>query len=521
MTQAEQIAAAMQARDSLAVHTRETGRRANFFARAPGMGGFDAAKDTRLTEQWRPGDQSPSLIHQMDAKSLRDRCRDLALNNPTARSAIKGYVANVIENGITPDPVLPEGASKAVKTLWLDAWNRWAAEEADITGHEHLSELQATWLEEVLVAGGCLQNRVVLNRRESRGRRLPLSIELLPEERIADDRDFLNPTQSFKGNKIFRGVEVNKFGRAVAYWLRPTVPNELHVSFIEPTRRPAGPYSYGFIRDRVGQYRGWPVLAVSVALLWKLGYYTDNEMMASAIKSCFAVLITTESDANLPLDPNADTTNSDGNQLDNIRPGMVSHLEPGENVTGVAPNIPGGDSTPWLMMLQRTIGAGTELSYEELTRDYSQTTFSSNRASANADKRRFRMKQRFTINQFLAPIYPEFVMWAVQAGLEGFPTPFEFQSNRDEWIKTSWRTPGWPSVNPLDDAQANVLEIEHRLNSRANVLGDRGHSVEEIDSELEVEQESAEAHNLISTEQENAAQAASQPANPPQSAERG
>ncbi len=516
MTKAEQIAAAMASRDSLAAPKRETGRRANFFAAGPGFGGFDAAKDTRLTEQWRPNDQSPSLIHQVDGKKLRDRCRDLALNNPTARATIKSYIANVVENGITPDPILPKDADK---TLWMDAWNRWASEEADITGHEHLGELMATWLEEVLVAGGCLQNRVVLNRRQSRGRRLPLAIELLPEERIADDRDFLNPTQTFKGNKIFRGVEVDKFGKPVAFWLRPTVPNELHVSFVEPTRVAATNLTYGFVRDRVGQYRGWPVLAVSVALLWKLGYYTDNEMMASAIKSCFAVLITSEQPVDLPLDDDADTTDDDGNKLDNIRPGMVSHLRPGEGVEGVAPNIPGGDSTPWLMMLIRTIAAGTGLSYEEVARDYSQTTFSSNRASANADKRRFRMKQRFTINRFLAPIYPEFVMWAVQAGLQGFPTPFEFQSSRDEWIKTAWRTPGWPSVNPLDDAQAAVLEIQWGLGSRSEYHGERGRATEVVFGELEKEDDLAKDRGIIITEPERDAAAIA--SNPPQSAERG
>ena len=494
---------------------RETGRRANFFARMQGQGGFDAAKDTRLTEHWRPGDQGPSLIHQMDATKLRDRCRDLARNNPVALSAIKGYVANVIENGINPDPVLPEGADKV---LWMDAWNRWAAEEADATGQQHFSEMQALWLEEVLVAGGCLHNRFVLNRRESRGRRLPLSIELLPEERIADDRDFLNPTRTHNGNKIFRGVEVNKMGRPVAYWLRPTLPNDLHSSFSEPTRVTAGNMTYGFVRDRIGQYRGHPVLAVSVALLWKLGYYTDNEMMASAIKSCFAVLITSDADFNMPADPNLDSADDNGNTFDNVSPGMVSHLRPGEDVKGVNPNVPGGDSTPWLMMLIRTIAAGTGLSYEEVARDYSQTTFSSNRASANADKRRFRMKQRFTINQFLRPIYPEFVTWAVQAGLDGFPTPSEFMNRRDEWLKTAWRTPGWPSVNPLDDAQANVLEIENRLNSRANVLGERGHDVDEVFGELAQEQEKADALGLTSTSGENAEAVATQP---PQSAERG
>lgn len=495
---------------------RKRDRRTDFFAAMPGMGGYDAAKNTRLTEQWQPGDKSPSIIHQMDAKALRNRCRDLAINNPTARSAIKGYVSNVIENGITPDPILPDGADKVA---WMDAYNRWAAEEADITRQEHFGELQATWLEEVLVAGGCLQNRVVLNRRESRGRRLPLSIELLPEERIADDRDFLTPTQTHKGNKIFRGVEVNKFGRPVAYWLHPTLPNDLHSSYVEPDRAPAGNLTYGFVRDRAGQYRGWSVLAVAVELLWKLGAYQDNEMMASAIRSCYAVAITTDGEADPLTDDERDAADEAGNKFESLQPGIVARLSRGESVVGLGPNITDTNAAPWLMMFIRTIAAGTELSYEAVARDYSQTTFSSNRASSNADNRRYRMKQYFTINQFVAPVYPEFVMWAVQAGLQGFPTPSEFMANRDEWIKTAWRTPGWPSVNPLDDAQAAVLEIQWGLGSRSEYHGARGRATEVVFGELEKEDSLAEDHGIIITEPERDAAAIA--TNPPQAAERG
>lgn len=496
---------------------RKRGRLTQFFSQMQGQGGWDAAKDTRLTEHWQPGDAAPSLIHQTDATSLRNRSRDLMRNNPVARSAINGFVANVVENGITPDPTLPEGAGADTKTLWLDAWNRWAAEEADITGVQHLNQLQALWLTEVLVGGGCIANRVVLGRRDSRGRRLPLSIELLPEERIADDRDFMTQPETIAGRKIFRGVEVDRFGKPVAFWLRPTHPNDLHSAFVEPVRVAADPMTYGFIRDRISQHRGWPILGVTVGLLWKLGYYTDNEMMASAIKSCFAAVVLTETPIDA-LTTGTDTTDAEGNTFDAIQPGMVAHLKPGESVSGVGPNIPGGDSLPWLTMLIRSIAAGTGLSYEEVARDYSQTTFSSNRASANADKRRFRMLQRFVVNRFLAPIYPEFVTWAVQAGLDGFPTPSEFMSRRDEWLKTAWRTPGWASVNPLDDAQAAVLEIDNRLNSRANYLGERGHDVDEVFDELEEEQIKAEDRGLTSTDKENAENVVT---NPPQSAERG
>jgi len=63
-----------------------------------------------------------------------------------------------------------------------------------------------------------------------------------------------------------------------------------------------------------------------------------------------------------------------------------------------------------------------------------------------------------------------------------------------------------------------VLEIDNRLNSRANYLGERGHDVDEVFAELAAEEAKAEALGLTSTDSENAEAIAT---NPPQSAERG
>ncbi len=458
----------------------------------PGMGGYDAAKDTRLTDGWTPGDAGPSVIHQMDATRLRNRCRDLYRNNPQAKSLIDAFKANVVECGITPDPMLPNTDNR---DAWLAAWNHWAAKEADATGQQHLNEMQGLWLQEVLIGGGCIAHPVVLSSRKSRDRSIPLVIELIPEERISDDSDFMRGHTLAKGHQIIRGVEIDALGKPVAYWIKPTAPNDLTSTFAEPQRIPADQIEYGFIKDRIGEYRGFSILAAVVQLLWSLDYYTDNEMMASAIKSCYAAVITTENPID-DLNTDEDNTDNEGNRLSSIQPGMVSYLRPGEDVSGVGPNVPGGDSTPWLMMILRAISAGADLSYEEVARDYSKGSFSSTRQSANADRRRYRKMQKFVINHFLAPIYPLFVEWSVQAGIEGFPTPSDFAANRDEWLKVKWRTPGWASVNPVDDAKAFELEKANGVNSRANYLADRGRDVDQVFDDLSMENEKADAAGI-------------------------
>jgi lambda family phage portal protein len=459
----------------------------------PGRGGYDSAKETRLTEGWTPGDAGPSIIHQQDATSLRNRCRDLYRNNPIARSAIDAYKANVVECGITPDPMLPDGGDR---NLWLAAWEHWAAKEADATGQQHLNEMQGLWLQEVLIAGGCIVHPIVLPSRKSRGRSIPLTIELIPEERISNDSDFMHGHTIAKGHQIIRGVEIDAIGKPVAYWIKPTAPNDLTSTFATPERIPAEQLEYGFIKDRIGEYRGFSILAAVVQLLWSLDYYTDNEMMASAIKSCYAAVITTET----PIDgisDGEDTEDDNGNAFEALQPGIVAHLKPGEDISGIGPNVPGGDSTPWLMMILRAIASGSDLSYETLTRDHTKGSFSSTRQSANADKRRFRKMQKFVINHFLSPIYPLFVEWAVQAGLEGFPTPAQFAAERDEWLKVKWRRPGWASVNPVDDAKAFQIERENGVASRGSYLADRSGTVEEVFDDLQREDEAAKEKGII------------------------
>lgn len=476
---------------------RRNSRMMNFFSMGNSGTGFQGAKRDRLTEDWNPQALSPYALHRMDSDLLRRRARDLTINNPLAKSGISAYLANVIEGGITPKPKFDD---EDRRKQWINAWDHWGAHEADITGNQHIYELMTLWLNEVIEAGGCLIRKRVLPKR---GRRNRAAIELIPEERFCEDGDTFTLMRNRRKstNPISRGIEIDSAtGRTVAYWIKPIEPNDVSAGGdqFDPIRIPAEECHYGFFRKRIGQVRGDTMLAPIVQLLWKLGYYTDNELMSSAIKSCFSALIISDGPGDWPVLDDAEsgtgsTTDAYGNALEKLQPAMIARLQPGEDIKGVGPNIPSGDSTPWISLIQRTISVGIDLSYEEMVRDYSKGNFSSTRASSNADRKRFRPMQKFCINHFCNPVYDHWARWAVMAGTDGFPTQVSFAAAADEWLAVAWRPPGWLSVNPRDDALAADIRLKNRTQTREDIFASEGKDWEEKFEQMGKEEAKAES----------------------------
>jgi lambda family phage portal protein len=470
--------------------------------------GLAAAKRDRLTEDWQPQSLSPTSIHRVDSNLLLRRARDLVENNPYAKSGVESYVANVVGCGITPKPLL-ESADQ--RRQWVDAWNWWGGEhqnEADITGMQHIYELMALWLTEVIVGGGCLVRYVAMDPDQYRNQRVKLSLELIPEERIADEKDdptgfFATHNRKKSGNVIRRGVELDpSTGRAVAYWIRPAHPSDAGVAW-EPVRVPAEDCAYSFFRTRVGQIRGFTMLKAVIRWLWSLGYYFDNELMASAIKSCFAAAISTDAEDGdfTGLDDDSQgavCTDINGNPLEKLEPGIIARLKGKDaKITGIGPNTPQSSQEAWIVLIERSIAVGMGLSYEGMTRDYSRGSFSSMRAGLNEDRKRYRPLQEFVVNHFCRPTYVRFVQAATQAGLDGFPRPSVLTANFDDWMRVKWRKPGWQSVNPFDDARAAVLEIDNGLGTREEYCSAKGDDWEDVDEQNEREAQSETDRGLI------------------------
>jgi lambda family phage portal protein len=461
------------------------------------VGGLDAGRLDRNTEDWNPGTIGPNRLHQLHGRTTRERVRNLELNNPFAVSGINAFVRNVVGTGITPKARF---ADPELRSQWEDEFEDWAGVvpgstfECDLEGRRTLYELQAQILREVLVGGGCLVHFV--ERPIGPQRRHPVALELIPEERIAEEQDtYALPANRLGSptNRVVRGVEIDAVtGAHVAYWVKPTAVNDVTPETLAPVRIPADRCRYVTLLTLTNQVRGFSVLAPVVLWLHALGVYVDNEMVASKLKSAWAYFVKTndENVANIDSfaeDPGAALTDTAGNAIERVSPGAIMRGRPGDEISAVGPNVPQADSVPWLTLIQQSIAMGLDLSEIELTRDYSRVNFSSARAAANRDRKTYRYLQQWLVNHLLNEVWFRFVRGAVGVGLTGFPTASEFLRDRRQWLRMTWRCPGWATVNPVDDAQAQRIQLQDGTLTREQVVAERGDDWEEVAAQWELE----------------------------------
>lgn len=444
-------------------------------------GGFDGARKDRTTAAWNARGGSADLWLQGDADVLRDRARSLIRNNVYAGGALEAIVANVVGCGIIPRPNYDEQSQRKPVQ---DAWNRWC-DTCDVTGQHHFYELQALYLRECVEAGEAL---VQLAADTSGMRTVPLVLQSIEAERIASEWTYYS--RKSKSNTLRRGVEVDGYGRAVNYYLWPTPPNDIApMTPAEPIAVPAEQILHLFRKVRIGQTRGYTWLAPALMWFRDLGTYVENELMASTISSCFTMFIESM-DGNasgafsMGVPSGASGADGDGNRIERIQPGLVLYGMPGEKATPINPNRPNSASEPWINLLLRSIAVGMGLSYELISRDYSQTNFSSNRASALEDRRRFRPMQQWLVKHLCQPVWREFFEAHVMAGAPGFPDVLEYFANPAEYLDVHWQTPGWEWVDPQKEAQAAKLEVETGLRSRGEVIAATGRDRDEVFAEL-------------------------------------
>lgn len=437
----------------------------------------DSAKRTRMNSHSWPSNQSPDLIALSDADVLRDRARMLVYTNSYARGVVRAIVRNVVATGIAPQARVKNGDTtdedlNAAAESFFDRWQR----RADITGRLSFYQLQALALAEVAEAGEVLVHFV---ESQDRSRPLPLALELVPADRIDSQACRPRGFNPETGNEVRRGVELNGAGEPVAYWLFKTHPNDIHSRAWQSERYPAEQFLHLFKPDRVGQTRGVSWFAPIINWLDSLKFYVDNELTASAVASCFSVAIKTL-DGSGPPNPGAQpqsgqsSTDDNGNPFSYLQPGLVANLLPGEEVETINPGRPNSQAGPWINLMLRSMAVGMGLSFERLSRDYSQTNYSSNRASDLEDRREFRMWQEWLVNGLCVPVWKRFMESATARRVDGFPSAMELIQDYDRLTEHVWQPDGWEWVDPAKEQKAAAESIATNLSTLAEECGKRG-----------------------------------------------
>jgi lambda family phage portal protein len=326
---------------------------------------YEAATLGRRTNGWhRPSTDVNAAVGPY-AGRLRDVTRELVRNNPYAARALVTIVNHTVGGwGIVAKPA---PASPRAAALWA-AWAGTTACDAD--GRYDFAGLQKLVMRTVVESGEALVRKRL--RRPEDGLPIPLQLQVLEPDYLDTLKDRLLPN----GGRIVQGIELDAIGRRVGYWLFPEHPGASSTMALQSVKVPADQIQHVFRPLRPGQMRGVSWFASSLQRFKDLDEFEDATLMKQRVAACLSVITSGET----PLG-DADDTKTPG--IDYLQPGGIHQVEAGASISVVQP--PSVREYPdYVANVLRSIAAGLDLTYEDLTGNYEDLPFSAARMSRNS-----------------------------------------------------------------------------------------------------------------------------------------
>jgi lambda family phage portal protein len=440
------------------------------------------------------GSADASLVDELP--TIRQRSRDLWRNNGLAHSSINSIADNIVGSGFVPRLRLPFKTLGISRTRAADLavqadeiWRCWCR-TADATNTQHFDEMQHLVISSRLVSGDVFLLPLMVEdaRVQCRYR---LKIEIVEADRVETPW-----SQGSVGERDIRaGVELGGRNQPIAYWILVDHPGDMSIIRRDsrivrrvPAHSPLGRPNvlHVFERDRVGQNRGVPLLAPVLARFKDLDDYEEAEIVRAHVAACFAAFITTGDPLTSALRSATDTKL--GQRIEELSPGIIERLAPGEEITFANPNSPNSAFDAFVRTVSRVITSALGVPYEVATRDFSKTTYSQARAAMLEARRAFQRRQRWLQHRMLDPIWR---MLLEEAWLLGdFEAGGDFLERTDLWTRTMWVPPGWGWVDPQKEGAAQKLALDMGVITRSQIIqAHSGGNFEDVSRELAEEQE--------------------------------
>jgi lambda family phage portal protein len=423
---------------------------------------YEGAKVGRRLGGWTTSGIDANGEIASTSSRLRDRARDLVRNNAYAAKAMTALSSNLVGTGIIPRARTGEDdSSKEVDALW----NRFA-QECDADGVTDFYGLQTLVVRTMVESGECL---VLFQRRPSGdGQTVPLQLQVLEPDHLDSGQDKDLPGGGF----IQQGIEFDRSGKRVAYWLFPKHPGGMSsISSSKSIRISAQDILHIFDRLRPGQSRGVTWFAPAIIKLRDLDEYDEAELVRKKIEACFVAFVLNGDDGDTLGESNKD---SDGRRIESFEPGMVEYLPAGKDVRFGQPSASAGYSE-YMRVQLHAIASAVGLTYELLTGDLSQVNYSSIRAGLIEFRRRIKSLQaQVLIPGLCRPVWKRFIETAQAAGK--LPTNGE--------IRAEWTPPRFEAVDPMKDIQAEILSVRAGMMTLKEAIARQGYDPSQTLAEI-------------------------------------
>jgi len=412
---------------------------------------------------------------------LRAQSWDLYRDNPSCRKIVRSLEAKVIgQRGMQPESLAenidgtPNVEFRArAKQLWSSLQSGFDSRGLPGKGGLTMSGQQKLALRSVILSGDTLYRMKPINQRDQSRRDLPISLtlQLVDSCRLADDHEI--PLTTLRdGHSLFRGIELNASNERVAYWIK-TVPIWASARTpTEATRVPVSNMGHLYLEEDIDQLRGVPWFSSAILRARRTEDLEYNVLTASAMAACVVATYSKPTGAtrlglNQSASDSTDLTDTDGNTISKIQPGMLVNKGKDGSFDLQSPNQPNMNPEAFVQHLQRgTATAVPGIKASTITGDYRNSSFSSERSADNDTWPELHDVQEWFASSYCQPIWETILRAAMLEGyFDGIVSTEEFQASPGRFSAAKWQGPVALSINPKDDAAAASARISGGLSS--------------------------------------------------------
>lgn len=435
---------------------------------------FDAAKTDRLRADWPSFPIDGCAIVRRNQRILVARSREQVANNDYARSFIRGVRNNIVgaagvklqARATETNGSLDQTANDALEKAWKE-WSK--RENCDIAGRLSWAELEKLLVVTAAKDGEFLV--IILEGKDAGPWQFALQVidpQYLP---VDYDHDKMKD-----GHYIRHGIEMNRYGRPVAYHIQDHDNNT--GSYVWNGNRymrvPAENVIHGFVSDFVGQLRGLPWMSTALWRMKNLNEFEGASLTNARIGAMKLGFFETEQ---------GDEFNPEEEELElNTESGEFTVLPPGvKPPSSWEPGYPAGEFEKFTKQTLHGMAAGCGMAYHNLASDMSGVNYSSGRLGALEEREFWKDMQEWLIECLHQRVYERWLERSLLMGKVvteyGNSLPV---TRKEKFMNVHWQPRRWDWVDPQKDMNAAAGAMDKLLKSPGEIIRSQGRDPDEV-----------------------------------------